>query len=227
MLFNILRDHGHLFSSSFWITIFDSVVLPLYSHLCSKRELKTSEDHLSPTFRVSDSEGTTWDFETSVLAINCLADLFVTCFNILRSQLASLLSILTVFIRNPREVSAKTGLIALVNLTGKLGQKITEDEWRIIFLALKDAIASMHPRLLSVLKAMDVVEVPKKAQMLNGRAMLSVHEFANDDIDDDNLHNPVYIVSRMKDHIAVQILVIKVNCALLFRCHYEYRGICY
>lgn len=216
MLFNILKDHGRLFSSSFWVTVFNSIVLPIFNSVCYDRGVSTKDGDPSPTSRVSHSEGSTWDSETSMVATQCLVDLFVSFFDMLRSQLPSVVSVLAVLIRNPVQVIAKAGLNALVLLTGELGKRLSEDEWRIIFVALKEAIASTLPGFMKVLRTMDDVQVSDNSQAYSYTEMPSDNGLVNEDIRDDNLETAAYVVSRIRSHISVQLLIIKVPHYLTF-----------
>ncbi|KAI5315285.1 hypothetical protein L3X38_044461 [Prunus dulcis] len=136
VLFNILKDHGHLFSHSFWTAIFNSVVYPIF------RDTNMKNDLSSPVSVSPRPEGSTWDSETSVVAADCLIDLFVSFFDIVRAQLPGLVSILTGLIRSPVQGPASTGVASLVRLAGEVGNRLSEDEWRQIFLALKEAATS-------------------------------------------------------------------------------------
>lgn len=206
MLFNILKDHGHLFSSPFWNSLFGSVIFPLYDSVSGKRDLN---DQSSTSVSVHP-EGSTWDSETSAVAAECLIDLFVTFFDVVRSQLPGVVLVLTDFIRSPVQGPASTGVAGLVRLTGELGSRFSEEEWEEIFLALKDAATSAVPGFMKVLRTMNSIDVPNISQSHADEERSSDHELTNDDFDDDNLQTAAYVVSRMKNHIAMQLLIAQV-----------------
>ncbi|KAF8409876.1 hypothetical protein HHK36_002394 [Tetracentron sinense] len=211
VLFNILKDHGHLFSGSFWIGAFKSVVFPIFRGMRDKRETQDVNDgQFSPGSKSPRPEGSMWSSETCIVAAQCLVDLFVGFFDVVRSQLPSVLSVLMGFISSPDQSTASTGVAALVRLAGDLGSRLSEDEWRCIFLALKEAAASAQPGFLRVVKIMDDIEVPDGAQAYTDSELYSDHGFTNDDLEDDSLHTAAYVVSRTKGHIAVQLLIIQV-----------------
>ncbi|KAK6916848.1 Sec7 domain [Dillenia turbinata] len=172
VLFNILKDHGHLFSWQFWNVIFNSVIFPSFNSANKKRETWIADDP-SPT----QLEGSAWDSETSAVAA---------------------------------EILLPEGVAALVHLAGDLCRKLSEDEWRDIFLALKEAAASTLPGFLKALKIMDSIEVPDVAQAHTDVEVLSDNELTNDDLEDDNLQTAAYVVSRVKNHISVQLQIIQV-----------------
>ncbi|KAF9684738.1 hypothetical protein SADUNF_Sadunf04G0149600 [Salix dunnii] len=206
VLFNILNDHGHLFSYSFWTTVFNSVIFAIFNSFSDMKDVK---DQDSPT-SAPHSEGSAWDSETSAVAVQCLVDLFVNFFNVVRSQLPSVVSILMGFIRSPVKGPASTGVAALLRLAGELGSRISEDEYREIFLSLKEAAASLLPGFMKVLRIMDKIEMPESSHPFADVDVSSDHGFTNDDLEDDNLQTAAYVVSRVKGHIAVQLLIVQV-----------------
>ncbi|KAG6778239.1 hypothetical protein POTOM_018093 [Populus tomentosa] len=207
VLFNILNDHGHLFSHSFWTTVFNSAIFPIFNSFSDMKDVK---DQDSPTSASPHSVGSAWDSETSTIAVQCLVFLFVKFFNIVRSQLQSVVSILMGFIRSPVKGPASAGVAALLRLIGELGSRISEDEYREIFLSLKEAAASLLPGFMKVLRIMDGIEMPESSHPFADADVSSDHGFTNDDLEDDNLQTAAYVVSRVKGHIAVQLLIVQV-----------------
>lgn len=210
VLFNILKDHGHLFSLPFWTGVFDSVVFPIFTCASDKGDMQIEDDECSPASRPPHHEGSTWDSETSVVAAQCLVDLFVSFFDIVRSHLPAVVSILTGFIRSPVQGTASTGVASLMRLASDLGSRLSQDEWRDIFLALKEAATSSVPAFMKVLRSMDKIEVPGNAQSYTDLETSSDHILTNDDLEDDNLQTAQYAVSRLRSHIAMQLLVVQV-----------------
>lgn len=207
VLFSILKDHGHVFSSHFWIAVFHSIVLPIFNFV-SEKEVPVGDDQSSPSSRTSHSEASTWDSETASVAAHCLVDLFVSFFNVVRPQLSSIVLIITGFIKSPVQGTASTGVAALVRLTDDLGVKLSEHEWSQIYVGLKEAAESTIPGFFKVLGTMNNIEFTHYSQ--NDLEMDSDHGFSGDDIEDDNLQTAAYVISRMKSHIAVQLLLIQV-----------------
>lgn len=210
VLFNILKDHGHLFSHTFWNSIFCSVIFPVYNSVSGKRDMNPLGSHCSPSSLSMHTEGSTWDTETSSVAAECLIDLFVTFFDMARSQLPGVVSVLTGFIRSPVQGPASTGVAGLLRLTGDLGNRLSEEEWKEIFQCLKDSATSTVPGFMKVLRTMNNVEVPKISQSSADLDRSSNHDLTNDEFDDDNLQTATYVVSRTKNHIAMQLLIIQV-----------------
>lgn len=216
VLFNILKDHGHLFSHSFWTAVFSSVIFPLFDCAWEMRDTPQNDDDYSPVTRSSQSEGFLWDSETSAVAAECLLDLFVSFFDEVRSQLPGVISILTGLIRSPIQGPASTGVAALMRMASDLGGKFSEDDWREIFVALKEVATSAVPGFMKVLRTMDKIDVPGVSQSYDDVEMSSDHGLTNDDLEDDNLQTAAYVVSRMKSHISMQLLILQV----LFLAHH-------
>ncbi|KAG6709062.1 hypothetical protein I3842_06G114200 [Carya illinoinensis] len=210
VLFNILRDHGHFFSNHFWTGVFNSVVFPIFSSHSDKREKQVEDQEYSPASRSLHSEGSTWDSETSAAAAQCLVDLFVSFFDVVRSQLPGVVSILAGFIRNPVQGLASTGVAALMRLASDLCNRLSLHEWKEIFLALKEAATSRVPVFMTTLRSMDNIEVPDNAQSYANVETSSDHMLTNDELEDGNLQTARYVVSRIKCHIATQLLILQV-----------------
>ncbi|GFY89806.1 SEC7-like guanine nucleotide exchange family protein [Actinidia rufa] len=219
VLFNILKDHGLLFSRPFWKSVLNSVVFPIFNFVHEKQETLIDDDQPSPASR-SHPEGSIWDSETSTVAIQCLVDLFASFFDVLRSQLPGVVSILVGFIRSPGQGPVSTGASALMRLAGDLGGRFSENEWGEVFLALKEEVASSLPGFLKLVRTMDRIEVPDIAHLYNDLDIYSDQGLTNDDSEDDNLQTAAYVVSRMKSHVAAQLLIMQVITDL-FKMHQQ------
>lgn len=204
VLFNILKDHGSLFSRPFWNCILKFVVFPIF---CGDDKDDESRSQLPPTPKSSSPKE---DPDMISIAAERLVDLFVTFFSVLRSQLPVAVSILSGFIKSPGHGPAKTGVAALERLTSELGSRLSEEDWRGIFMAIKDAATSTLPAFEKVLRSMDNIEIPDASPSYGGFETPSDQEISTSDLDDDNLQNAAYVVSRLKSHIAIQLVIIQV-----------------
>lgn len=219
VLFNILKDHGHLFSQPFWSNVFNSMIFPVF-HSTFDSKVDQKDDCSSPSARFKHSDGSAWDSETSAIAAQCLSDLFVHFFDSVRSQLLGVVTILVGFIRSPGQGPSSAGVAALMRLVTDLRNNLFEKEWRDIFLCLKQAAAYSFPGLLKLLKTMDSVEVPDVAQPKSDMELASGNGAVNDDPEDDNLQTAAYVVSRMKNHITIQLLILQVVTDL-YKMHWQ------
>ncbi|CAA6663381.1 unnamed protein product [Spirodela intermedia] len=119
VLFDTLRNHGHLFSLLLWERVFDSVLFPIFDY-----GLECDADEL-------DQDA--WLYETCTLALQLVVDLF------------KVLSLLTSFIKRPHQSLAGIGIAAFVRLMSNAGALFSEDKWTEVVLSLKDATASTLP----------------------------------------------------------------------------------
>lgn len=218
VLFNILKDHGHLFSSPFWINVFNSVIFPIFSFVHDGRDAQKKDDLHLQSSESPHPDRNIWDSETSALAVECLVDLFVCFFEMLRSQLPIVVSILAGFIRSSGQGPSSAGVAALMRLTTDLRGRLSEEEWLDIFLALKEAAISSLPGFLKLLRTMDSIDVPEVARSNNDTEKSSGLRITHDDSEDDNLQTAAYVVSRVKSHLSIQLLVIQVLSQSLCMC---------
>ncbi|KAJ9550448.1 hypothetical protein OSB04_014493 [Centaurea solstitialis] len=136
----------------------------------------------------------------------------------MRAQLTEVVSLLAGLFRNPSQGSASTGVSALMRLVGDLGGMLTEDEWSCIFLSLKETSASMLPGFLKLIRIMDRIEIPNVAQSYSysydDGGETPSNTSTSENYEDDNLQTAGYIVSRMKTHISMQLLIMQVTTDL-------------
>ncbi|KAI3745301.1 hypothetical protein L1987_58412 [Smallanthus sonchifolius] len=213
VLFNILKDHGHVFSRSFWITVINSVILPVFKNVSGDREDKGQ----------SSPKSSCWDSETCSVATRCLVDLFINFFGVMRAHLGTVVSLVAGLLKNTGQGCARSGVSGLMRLVGDLGAMLTEDEWSCIFLALKETAASLLPDFLKILRIMDRIDIglPNVAQSSfydddddGGETPLTSSNATIEDYGDDNMQTAGYIVSRMKTHISTQLLIMQVTTDL-------------
>ncbi|KAG4209036.1 hypothetical protein ERO13_A03G170000v2 [Gossypium hirsutum] len=203
VLFNVLKDHGHLFSRAFWIGVFSSVVLPLFNGASPVKQD-------SPTSKSTRPDGSTWDPEISAAAVLSLVDLVIRFFNVLRPQLPNVVSILAGYLKSTKQGPASTGASATYRLTGELGSRFSKDEWQEILLAIKEAATSTLPGFMKILRSMDYIKVPENSRSSTNTETSSDHGLTKDDLEEDNLQTSAYVVSKMKSFIAVQLLIMQV-----------------
>lgn len=215
VLFNILKDHGHLFSRQFWITIFNTVIYPVFESASDYKESHVQE-HSLPSSGSPVPQSQPWDSETVSVAAQCLVDIFVSFYTVVRSQLLGLVSILAIFMTSTGKGYASTGLGALMRLVKDLGSRLSEDEWNDIFLALNKTAVSTFPGIMRLIRTLDNTEMPDDAKVhLNNSRLSSNNGFDNDDSEDDNLQTAGYIISRIKSHVAALLLILQVLSLLV------------
>ncbi|OEL17658.1 Brefeldin A-inhibited guanine nucleotide-exchange protein 1 [Dichanthelium oligosanthes] len=201
VLFDILQDHGHLFSQSFWANIFESVIYPLFSS-----ESFAPNGHISS---VNSTEDDSWNFETKMVALKCLADLYITFFEVMRPELSRVTSVVTNFIRSPYKQSASTGLSVFQRLTEGLASKLSNDEWEKIMLCFKESAAHTFVMFDKIVRMMKDIEIPDRNESYSEADQYSDHDMYNDDEEEANMETASYAIVRMKNHMALQLLIVQ------------------
>ncbi|CAI9104846.1 OLC1v1003623C4 [Oldenlandia corymbosa var. corymbosa] len=220
VLFNILKDHGNLFSHVFWNSIFGSVILPIFNSIHDeKQKMEQNKENQRPLRDSQPSflqlDANLWDSETAVLAVDFLVGLFVNFFVALRSELQDVVSILAAFILSPVQGLARSGVAAVKRLASDVGGKLTKEEWQDIFFALERAAASSLPGFLNLVRTMDSIakldpDLAHNNNYTDFKTSSGQNGLTNDDSDEDNLQAAGYVISRMKSHITAQLLMIQV-----------------
>ncbi|XP_062223827.1 brefeldin A-inhibited guanine nucleotide-exchange protein 1-like isoform X2 [Phragmites australis] len=201
VLFDILKDHGHLFSQFFWANIFKSVIYPLFSS-----ESFTPNGQNSS---VNSTEDDSWNFETKMVALKCLADLYITFFEVMRPELSRVTSLVTNFIRSPYKQSASTGISVFQCLAEGLASKLSKDEWEKILLCFKESAAHTFVVFDKIVRMMQDIEIPDRNESYSEAEQYSDHDIYNDDEEEANMETASYAIVRMKNHMALQLLIIQ------------------
>lgn len=92
VLFDILRFHGGSFAQSFWMRIFDSVLLPIFDHV--RAEVTDTTTFTSEKRRQQEEQ---WLYETCTKCLQHLVDLFVQFYDEACTLLSRLLELLRGF----------------------------------------------------------------------------------------------------------------------------------
>ncbi|XP_020581346.1 brefeldin A-inhibited guanine nucleotide-exchange protein 1 [Phalaenopsis equestris] len=204
VLFHILKDHGHLFSSTFLINIFKSAIYPILKEPQIHDDYQvTSEDYYEQLGEEPSNA------EIRAVAAGCLVDLFVAFFDVVRSQFMQVVEILSSYIRSPYRQSSSTGVACLLLLTEHLGRNLSETEWRQILLALHNSAASSFPVAKQVVEAMNKIEIPSRFQSYSDTGDCSDQGSVLDDEEDANMEKTSYAIVKLKDHIAVLFSIIE------------------
>lgn len=141
------------------------------------------------------------------MAAQCLVDLYVNFFEMVRNVLPDIVSILMSFIRSPYNSSTNIGVTALLRLTRYLGNKFTELEWSEILEALKVTSSSTFSEFSKIVRTMESLEIPRVIPPDSDAELYSENELDNSEPEENDMEAASYSVARMKGHIAVQLLL--------------------
>ncbi|XP_062229284.1 brefeldin A-inhibited guanine nucleotide-exchange protein 1-like isoform X1 [Phragmites australis] len=215
VLFDILKDHGHLFSQTFWTDIFERVVYPLFSS-----ERSTPNDQILTS---NSAEYNLPDIETQTLAVKCLVGLFVNFFDVIRPELARAASIVTYFVRSPYKHCATTGVSAFLRLTEGVGNKLSKEEWKEILVCFKESVIHTFVIFSKIVRMMQDIEIPDRIDSYSESEQYSDHEIYSNDEEEANMETTSYAIVKLKNHMALLLVVIQ----NIFKLHEEQRKYLY
>ncbi|KAJ1259956.1 hypothetical protein BS78_10G194900 [Paspalum vaginatum] len=213
VLFDILKDHGHLFSQTFWADIFERVVYPLLSN-----EGSTSNDQISTS---NSADYTLPDLETQMLAVKCLVGLFVNFFDVIRPELARTASAVTYFIRSPYKHCATTGVSAIIRLAEGVGNKLSEEEWKVILACFKESVTRTFVIFSKIVRMMQDIDIPDRIDSYSESDQYLDHEMYNNDEEEANMETTSYAIVKLKNHMALLLIVIQ-HIIKLYEDHSKY-----
>uniref|UniRef100_A0ACD5XJH9 Uncharacterized protein n=1 Tax=Avena sativa TaxID=4498 RepID=A0ACD5XJH9_AVESA len=146
VLFDTLRNHGHLFSLPLWEKVFDSVLFPIFDYV--RHAIDPSGGSSQGQNAESDPaelDQDAWMYETCTLALQLVVDLFVKFYDTVNPLLKKVLSLLTSFIKRPHQSLAGIGIAAFVRLMSSAGSVFVDEKWLEVVLSLKEATTETLP----------------------------------------------------------------------------------
>ncbi|KAK2415028.1 SEC7 guanine nucleotide exchange family protein [Trifolium repens] len=208
ILFETLRNHGHLFSLPLWERVFESVLFPIFDYVRHAIDPSGSSSQVSEVETDGELDQDAWLYETCTLALQLVVDLFINFYNTVNPLLKKVLMLLVSFIKRPHQSLAGIGIAAFVRLMSNAGELFSDEKWFEVVLSLKDAANATLPNF-SFLDGGDFVtgneQHASKAEDDRDPAESSSHE---------NLESPrtdrLYAyLSDAKCRAAVQLLLIQ------------------
>uniref|UniRef100_A0A2K2BJ12 SEC7 domain-containing protein n=1 Tax=Populus trichocarpa TaxID=3694 RepID=A0A2K2BJ12_POPTR len=205
VLFETLRNHGHLFSLPLWERVFESVLFPIFDyvrHAIDPPGGNSPEQGIDGDMGELDQDA--WLYGTCTLALQLVVDLFVKFYNTVNPLLRKVLSLLVSFIRRPHQSLAGIGIAAFVRLMSNAGDMFSEEKWLEVVLSLKDAANATLPDFSYIVSGESSVIADEQN---NG-------ETAGSDMPEDEseglvTHHLYASISDAKCRAAVQLLLIQ------------------
>eukprot|EP00198_Chlamydomonas_reinhardtii_P005607 XP_001694943.1 SEC7/BIG-like ARF-guanine nucleotide exchange factor [Chlamydomonas reinhardtii] len=142
VLFDILRYHGGSFAQSFWVRIFDSVLLPIFDHV--RAEVTDTTTFTSEKRRQQEEQ---WLYETCTRCLQHLVDLFVQFYDEAFTLLSRLLDLLRGFMNRSHQSLAAVGVAAFVRLAVNAGPIMNETCWEMVIAALLAILEETAPEV--------------------------------------------------------------------------------
>lgn len=133
VLFDLLNERGHKFSSSFWESIFHRVLFPLFDHV-----RHAGRDGIV-------SSGDEWLRETSIHSLQLLCNLFNTFYKEVSFMLPPLLGLLLDCAKKTDQNVVSISLGALVHLIEVGGHQFNDSDWDTLLKSIRDASYTTQP----------------------------------------------------------------------------------
>ncbi|GAB4861884.1 Brefeldin A-inhibited guanine nucleotide-exchange protein 2 [Ancistrocladus abbreviatus] len=144
ILFDTLRNHGHLFSLPLWEKVFESVLFRIFDYV--RHAIDPSGDAgRGNDGDIPEFDQDSWLYETCTLSLELVVDLFVKFYNTVNPLLRKVLMLLVSFINRPHQSLAGIGIAAFVRLISNAGDLFSDEKWLEVVLSLKAAATSTLP----------------------------------------------------------------------------------
>ncbi|CAD6210421.1 unnamed protein product [Miscanthus lutarioriparius] len=205
VLFDTLRNHGHLFSLPLWEKVFDSVLFPIFDYVRHAIDPSGS----SPQGQNVENDPAelhqdAWLYETCTLALQLVVDLFVKFYDTVNPLLKKVLLLLTSFIKRPHQSLAGIGIAAFVRLMSSAGSMFVDEKWLEVVVSLKEAATETLP---------DFTYVSSGAYLENGVSADNREDesqpLADDNEESSRSRNLYFAIGDAKCRAAVQLLLIQ------------------
>lgn len=207
VLFDTLRNHGHLFSPALWERVYDSVLFPLFDyvrHAIDPSGRRVHGDDLED--ELNDTEEDAWLYETCTLALQLAVDLFVKFYDSVNPLLKKVLTLLISFIKRPHQSLAGIGVAAFVRLMSNAGDLFSDERWQEVVLSLKEAAADTLPDFVKIIHGMDDIDMAGTTEEHNTTADTSI---SNEEMEAQGLNKLQLLITDAKCRTAVQLLLIQ------------------
>ncbi|VAI07738.1 unnamed protein product [Triticum turgidum subsp. durum] len=146
VLFDTLRNHGHVFSLPLWEKVFDSVLFPIFDYVRHAIDPSGgSSQGQNAENDPAELDQDAWMYETCTLALQLVVDLFVKFYDTVHPLLKKVLSLLTSFIKRPHQSLAGIGIAAFVRLMSSAGSVFVDEKWLEVVLSLKEVTTETLP----------------------------------------------------------------------------------
>ncbi|KAF5732964.1 brefeldin A-inhibited guanine nucleotide-exchange protein 2-like [Tripterygium wilfordii] len=211
VLFDTLRNHGHLFSLLLWERVFESVLFPIFDYVRHAID-PSGEDSSGQGIDsdVGDLDQDAWLYETCTLALQLVVDLFVKFYSTVSPLLQKVLMLLVSFIRRPHQSLAGIGIAAFVRLMSNAGELFSEDKWLEVVSSLKEAANATLPDFSYLVSGGGTI-VKSSQHDLTGQSNGDSIEsgLSNDDLESLRTKRLYASISDAKCRAAVQLLLIQ------------------
>ncbi|KAL5571979.1 hypothetical protein UlMin_021576 [Ulmus minor] len=227
ILFETLRNHGHLFSLSLWERVFESVLFPIFDYV--RHAIDPSGEN-SPEGDEGDEgelDQDAWLYETCTLALQLVVDLFVKFYGTVNPLLKKVLTLLVSFIKRPHQSLAGIGIAAFVRLMSNAGDLFSDEKWLEVVSSLKDAANSTLPDFSFITGGDSVFGNHEVSSSRENSGETVVSGMSDEDSERHRMQHLFACISDVKCRAAVQLLLIQAVMEIynMFRSHLSAKNI--
>lgn len=222
ILFDTLRNHGHLFSLPLWEKVFESVLFPIFDYV--RHGIDPSGGDESPDQGsygdVDELDHDAWLYETCTLALQLVVDLFVKFYTTVNPLLKKVLMLLVSFIKRPHQSLAGIGIAAFVRLMSDAGVLFSEEKWLEVVSSLKESAKTTCPDFSYFLSEEYVERSQRNAHNIQNSNAEFVPPMGSDG-NEESQATAVRLYAAISDakcRAAVQLLLIQVSFCLGLCC---------
>ncbi|MBA0611166.1 hypothetical protein Godav_011869, partial [Gossypium davidsonii] len=222
LLFETLRNHGHLFSLPLWERVFESVLFPIFDyvrHGIDPAGGDSNEEGIVSDMDELDQDA--WLYETCTLALQLVVDLFVNFYNTVHPLLRKVLSLLISFIKRPHQSLAGIGTAAFVRLMSNAGDLFSEEKWLEVGYSLKEAANATLPDFSCVVSGDNMAGTNEHALNSQGNEASAGSDTSQGGSESLRTQHIYASLSEAKCRAAVQLLLIQAMMEIynMYRTH--------
>ncbi|RDX96898.1 Brefeldin A-inhibited guanine nucleotide-exchange protein 2, partial [Mucuna pruriens] len=207
VLFETLRNHGHLFSLPLWERIFESVLFPIFDYVRHAIDPSGGSSPVNEVEADGELDQDAWLYETCTLALQLVVDLFVNFYDTVNPLLRKVLMLLVSFIKRPHQSLAGIGIAAFVRLMSNAGELFSDEKWLEVVFSLKEAANATLPNF-SFLQTEDFTGNLEHASTAEDDRDLSESGFP-DNLESLRIRRLLAYLTDAKCRAAVQLLLIQ------------------
>ncbi|KAJ3359472.1 guanine nucleotide exchange protein for ADP-robosylation factor [Kappamyces sp. JEL0680] len=143
-LFETLKGHGSLFSTSFWEILAKGVLFPIFDDM---KQSSSNTNALNSKF-ANKEELAVWLSTTLIAAIRQFVDLFTHFYQTIGFMLPSMLDLLRTCLVHENEALSRIGSTCLQQLVDQNTKRLSVAEWRLVVKTFTDLFSDTAPSFL-------------------------------------------------------------------------------
>ncbi|EXB52664.1 Brefeldin A-inhibited guanine nucleotide-exchange protein 2 [Morus notabilis] len=227
VLFETLRNHGHLFSLQLWERVFESVLFPIFDYVRHAIDPSGEDSPREVDGDTGELDQDAWLYETCTLALQLVVDLFVKFYSTVNPLLKKVLTLLVSFIKRPHQSLAGIGIAAFVRLMSNAGDLFSDEKWLEVVLSLKEAANSTLPDFSFIMGGDNIIRNNELGYSRQSNGETAVSSMPDEDTERLRTQHLYTCISDVKCRAAVQLLLIQAVTEIynMYRSHLSAKNI--